>query len=644
MRNRIFNKRKTAAAFAIMLAVRFLLLPLEAAAGTPYTGATNEYTKVVRKRIMNYDYNYSINETGESSTFETNGVRKFNSVDFRMKPTGADWIWFEKPHVVTCDVCKDVVDPDSTYTTRIYIENDNGYEYISDTGLELTESDLKRSGLNFPNLQSAVRIALELTQIPSDYVCPNCGRHVGDLIEVEGPSYRYRAVKWTVNPTSVTAVPGNTVTFDANAESQNQDYRWATRENGEWVQLQDETRASGETYSGTGTKRLTIKNINSQLRGREYACSVTGVWDRAAYSAPATLNMPEDPAPTLTPTPTPTPTPTQPPVTPTPVPVTPTPTPPPDDPSGGNVIKPGSGGSTSYVPSSSSSSYVPQPGSGGTSTRPNSSSTSSTSHSGGGGNGGGGGTYSGSISTGGNLGEDTKILANDPSAGGTGNGSGGKGGNTSKGGTAKGGASKGSSSSSMRSSTGSSAGSGKGYITRNGILYIVDDENDSGGMGTEGELSGDKGDPSETVEKEQEYSAADLAVDGQLKEQEMTKGFFDTVLGKVVIVAAALVLLLLALFLLFFGVIVFGEVEEHDEVFELCAIRIVTRKDGNWNIKLGSAFDDNAVLKLRMGLLFASMFEEWDINGETAGMYEGAITGVIQQPVMLYRKNIRRSV
>jgi hypothetical protein len=68
------------------------------------------------------------------------------------------------------------------------------------------------------------------------------------------------------------------------------------------------------------------------------------------------------------------------------------------------------------------------------------------------------------------------------------------------------------------------------------------------------------------------------------------------------------------------------------------------RRNGNWCVNLGTAFDENAVIKLRIGILFAVVFEGWDITGKSKGMYEGEITSQAEQNMMLYRRNIRRSV
>ena len=79
-------------------------------------------------------------------------------------------------------------------------------------------------------------------------------------------------------------------------------------------------------------------------------------------------------------------------------------------------------------------------------------------------------------------------------------------------------------------------------------------------------------------------------------------------------------------------------------MFELCSIRLMKRKDGSWCVNLGSAFDENAVLKLRIGILFSVIFDGWEITGYSKGMYEGEITAQAEQNMMLRRRNIRRSV
>ena len=176
---------------------------------------------------------------------------------------------------------------------------------------------------------------------------------------------------------------------------------------------------------------------------------------------------------------------------------------------------------------------------------------------------------------------------------------------------------------------------------KNGILYIIDD--DDAGIGP-GEAYDTERIETEEIEAEKEYSASDLAVDKEYQMATEEKGFFETIPGYIVLFGSALLILLLLLFFLFFGVIVTGEVEEHDEVFGLCSVRIIKRKDDNWAVNLGSAFDDNAVLKLHTGLLFAVIFAGWDIIGISKGEHEGEVTGQIAHQVLLKKKNVRRNV
>ena len=182
---------------------------------------------------------------------------------------------------------------------------------------------------------------------------------------------------------------------------------------------------------------------------------------------------------------------------------------------------------------------------------------------------------------------------------------------------------------------------GASTVMKNGILYIIDDDDTDIGPGDPKESGRIE---TEDIESEKEYSASDLATEKELQEMEEKVGFFDTIPGILAIAGCTLLILALLLFFLFFGVIVTGEVEEHDEVFELCSIRIMMRKDGNWKVNLGQAFDENAVLKLRPGLLFALIFEGVDVIGTSSGEHEGEVTGQIATEVLLYRKNIRRSV
>ena len=608
------------------LAVCLALLAQECVyAGTVYTGSPDNY-------YMIYSLSPAQKKDGDDSNpaytrdytngtyyydlhmeYETNGSQKKSMWEWRLRPADADLLWFSEPKVQTCQYCKDRYSDSQLYTARIFMENDMGVEYVSKPGLSLTKADV--AGID---LYSPVRVGLEITQYPKE-MCPYCNRHIGDLITVDGFAYHKYTIDYLSQPATVMINPGETAVYEVRVNSyvgtyggQYDYYKWKMLVNGQWQEISDGIGPYGETYRGVNTNRLTVGNTKKEMAGVGYACTMKALWDTPWDTRTAYLNMPQ---PTSTPTPTPTPTPT----------ATATPSPTPSAP----VITPTPGKTTGYTPSSSSSSYKPSHSSSSSSTA-----TGSTSHSSSSGHTpGGGDTHKGTIITGGGGISQPQLPADEPLAStGRGTSSTGK----SSGPSATTGTGKSGSSSSMVTT-----GPGTKTIMKNGVLYIIDDENTVVGTG---DIPTDSVPQTEEVESEKAYSASDLASDAELRQQSLEKGFFATVPGYIVIACIALLILLLALFFLFFGVIVFGEVEEHDDVFEICALRIMRRREGNWCVNLGSAFDDNAVLKLRIGLLFALIFDGWDITGEVSGMYEGKVAGCIEQGMMLYRKNIRRSV
>ncbi len=619
-------------------------------AGSVYTGDANSFEvpdtslpvsgrpDMVDKVVSNLHYQ-----------FVTNEREKVNFIETRLYPLYADSIWYGKPHYTGCAACNELLAQNKGFISRTFIENDAGREYYSRSGTMLASDDLSACVIDFNNLTGPVRYGMELIQKP-EIICPNCGRKVGSVINIDTLTYRVKIVSIVSQPGPVTVAPGDGAAFaftlgryvDINYVPQDY-YRWQKNINGSWEYISDGVGSMGEVYSGSSTTQLRIANISAGMKNMKLRCELNGAFSQKLYTDEAVIYMPTvttTPAPATptpapaTPTPapaTPTPapaTPTPAPATPTPAPLTPTPTAAPPTPV---PIKPSDGGRTDYRPSSSSSSYPSLPGSSSTHGPGSSSSTSVQKPA------GVEDTYSGHIGGNDTTQGDQKIPAIGPS--GTGTPGGGSG--LSKGGrsgpTAAGTSSAGAQSS---SSSVSRSGGSSNYVMKNGVLYLIDDEDGQ----TEAGGSAPANERVETQESENTYEAADLAMDGEMYEQQYEKGFFETAAGYAAIAIAALVLLALAVFFLFFGVIVFGEVEEHDEVFEFCAIRFMRRREGEWVIKLGDAFDDNAVLKLRIGIVFALMFEEWDITGETSGTYEGYVKGQVEQGMLLYRRNIRRSV
>ncbi len=575
-----------------------------AAAGTVYTGsASNYYLYNISRPLADGDCGNTsvIHEASFHFDFETNGTRATHMEERRVRPQYARLIRWGKPKVVTCDYCSSWADNAGLYSVQIFLEDDSGSEYIRKNGYELTGADLQSTGLDFEHLSSPLRVGIELTQAPGDY-CPYCRRHIGDLITVDGLMWEMTCIDFSAQPQTVDAVYGGAAEFSVGLDTYRDvfgrsldHYKWEMRTGGEWSEVNDGPDGSGTVFGGSDTDHLTIAGIGQNLYGSEFRCALTGANYTKAFSLPAGLSLAVyNPVPTLPPSVTTVP-----------------------------AITPGAGSDTSYTPSASSSAYVePQgnPANSGSSSSSSSRSKDETD------------TYKGDITPSVSS-TDQKITAN----GGSSAASSGK----SSSGKSSSGKSSLSSSSSKTPGGSSSSGRrpGANYIMKNGVLYIVDDEDTA--IGTD---DGTYQDTIEESEIENAYSADDLAIEGNMYTAGQEISFWRTAPGYAVIAALMLALLLLALFFLFFGVIVCGEIEEHDEVFELCAIRLMRWHDGSWHVNLGCAFDDNAVLKLHIGLLFAVIFEDWDITGDVKGLYEGMTVSPAGRGMLMYRKNIRRNV
>lgn len=437
-------------------------------------------------------------------------------------------------------------------------------------------------------------------------VCPTCGgvskmySKVNSLVVAKQKPY------FKEHPTDITVEENGNGSFNTKAHFYT-GCRWQRFANGAFVDIYDGVDSSGTVFKGADTPTLSIANVQKAVNGSKYRCKYTGINESERYSKEATITVPsKEPIPTVTPTVTPTqiPSPT---ITPTPtvVPgILPTliPTPPPS--------------TSSYRPASSSSSYptgpvtpiIPPP---------SSSSTSSS-----------------MIPTPppGEIkpiivdvdDEDDEIVIPAPSS------------SSAKGSSSSRKPSKSSSSSRDAKSIANVRGNTARTVMKNGVLYIIDDdEEDSSGIE---DSSSDGNKQEEQVVLGEAYSSNDLMLDEDLKS--IKKSYSPWVY--VGIIAGFIVGLLLLLFLLFFGVIIEGECEEHDEVFELCGITLVYRKDGEWCVKLNDIFDENAVARLRLGYIFAIIFKDCELKCYTTGANEGEVIGLIEQKMLVYRKKVRR--
>lgn len=187
--------------------------------------------------------------------------------------------------------------------------------------------------------------------------------------------------------------------------------------------------------------------------------------------------------------------------------------------------------------------------------------------------------------------------------------------------------------------TRSSSIDGVRRVTKDGVVYVCDEDYEYAGyIGKDGEYK-----ESETVLMEDYYDEPGI-VDGYSKSAVKEESKLSKPLLYCIIAAGSLLGIALIIFILFFGVVVEGECEDKDEVFDFCFVRIVYRKGGNWCINLSEAFEENAVVRLRFGVLFSSLFKEWEIIGYSKGTYEGEVTELIIPKLLMYRKKIRRKL
>lgn len=530
-------------------------------------------------------------------------------------------------------------------------------------------SDVFLCSINPDAWSNSVAHATVVGKLSTGEACSVCGGFSYREINYKSLVVRkYKPVALKGGPENVTVNSGESATYSVNAKYTDA-FRWQVGRDGNYYDLTDGVADDGTVYTGCNTASLTVSNINANRDGDQYRCVLIGVRESETYSNAALLSivpqmeeeviptptavptsepMPTNtpiPVVTLTPTATPIPTATpEPTMTPTPVITkTPTLTPAPTayptkvpittltpETEGDDVnptkIPPKPSAEPKNKPSSSSSSYKTSSSSNYTDRSSSSSSTSSSEK---------------TSSTGRTIiyedipEETTDVIDNEIKK---------------KNGISPAGARR-----AGDDSNGKSTNDGKGNkisvnnysntvvsntaktTMRDGILYILDDEDEDENI--------EKEDEQKIVEEyvlENEYSAGDL-VDGESHETVITKKKYGISFYAGIIIGAILLLAIL-LFLLFFGVIVEGECEESDDVFDICRMTIISRKEGNWHINLKESFEDNAVLRLRMGLLFVVIFKDTELQCEVTGNYAGDINCNIEQKSLLYRKAVRRII
>lgn len=485
--------------------------------------------------------------------------------------------------------------------------------------------------------------------ITSARPCNNCGQASKYRMSISEIEVCKKSPIVTKQPTMSMAKIGDTVVLNMDGKYQ-KGYKWQELVNGSYKDIVDGVSANGSTYSGANTNTLTISNITALDNGISIRGGLKATGTMVTYTDVLKLSVDVPITPTATPTPTamptatPTATPTGAPIeTPT---VTPTPTVMPTGaplgpssseitpiPGGGGTVTPNPtlppspGGNIS--PTSSSSTYIPTTNPAGI-TPPS-----------------GGGNDSGSSSK--TPSESTKVtvltdveeakegidgtsllVGTLPSANAS---------DKKATATNKTDADKKSESSSNDSRMAGQKGSSARTTMKNGVLYILDDEKEE----TDNlRLTPNSSSSIDDYELDNAYTKNDLLAGDDASINHMNKKM--PIWGYILIALGFILALALILFILFFGVIVEGECEENDEVFELCGIRIIYRKEGMWCVSLSDVFDENAIVRLRIGILFALIFKDIELKAYVTGVYEGEVKGNIENKMLLMRKKIRRRV
>lgn len=510
----------------------------------------------------------------------------------------------------------------------------DNYRYIVVDGVKFLKDDTKIV-LNPADGWGKNAIVSTVQGYKNFKICSRCGSMNSYSMRIIYIRVEKMLPKVRQQPESVRVDEGGTAVFTVAGDFE-RGYKWQIYKDGKYVDLTDGSDETGTIYSGTDTGRLTVSNIaagrdNSLIRCRLLA---TGKIGTPTVDATLSVNAKTTPTPTPSPTPTiiptaiPTPIPTVT-VTPTPIPtqiVTPTPEP-------IEIPSSGTGGNT-YKPITSSSSYqgIAYPGVVIPSTTNKVGSNENEDN-------------KASEPTKVTVLNDSKINEKpitdddllsiaDPVSNNKNKATSGKKDNTLS--TSNG---VGNSMGNMSSTSRQEKNVAK-TVMKDGVLYIVDDDTDGQDKIDDSGSSTSKS--REEYELENSYSKSDLMADGEVIafEEEKEKSPFIYV-G---IILGFLLGLFLLLFFLFFGVIIMGECEEHDDVFEFMGIGFVYRKDGRWCLKVREVFDENAVARLHMGLIFVWIFKDWELVCKCKGIYEGEVKENIEQKMLVYRKKIRRNI
>lgn len=110
-----------------------------------------------------------------------------------------------------------------------------------------------------------------------------------------------------------------------------------------------------------------------------------------------------------------------------------------------------------------------------------------------------------------------------------------------------------------------------------------------------------------------------------------------------ILVVGSVLVILIAIYCLMFAIIpTYGALEESDDSYDFYGIRFIRYKKGNWMVNVGSIFDDNAVVRLKIPLIFRMLFYDWEIEIMSKGKKTGSTFVKMSKDVYVYRRRIRR--
>lgn len=110
----------------------------------------------------------------------------------------------------------------------------------------------------------------------------------------------------------------------------------------------------------------------------------------------------------------------------------------------------------------------------------------------------------------------------------------------------------------------------------------------------------------------------------------------------ITVIAVVLTITTVMIIVGFFTFTIWGAFEESDESYDFYGVRFIKYKDGRWILCVGDIFDENAVIKIFVPLLFRTLFYDDAIEFYSNGRKTGKSSERVSKTVYVYRKKVRR--